>query len=80
MSMVKRATGKIENFTSAEGEEVNAANLVWADEKNQPIKDELSIPLTTDVDLDIDSVDEGDDVVAKDCWKWNFGIWFINVY
>ena len=38
-----------------------------ADEKDQPIKDELSIPLTTDVDLDIDAVDDGDDVVAKNC-------------
>ena len=70
MAMVKRANGKIEKFTDGDGEEVKAEevkNVVWADEKNQPIKDELSIPLTTDVDLDIDSVDEGDDVVAKNC-------------
>jgi hypothetical protein len=70
MAMVKRANGKIEKFTDGEGDEVKAEevkNVVWADEKNQPIKDELSIPLTTDVDLDIDSVDEGDDVVAKNC-------------
>ena len=70
MAMVKRANGKIEKFTDGAGDEVKAEevkDVVWADEKNQPIKDELSIPLTTDVDLDIDSVDEGDDVVAKNC-------------
>jgi hypothetical protein len=70
MAMVKRANGKIEKFTDGDGDEAKAEevkNVVWADEKNQPIKDELSIPLTTDVDLDIDSVDEGDDVVAKNC-------------
>ena len=70
MAMVKRANGKIEKFTDGDGDEVKAEGIkdvVWADEKNQPIKDELSIPLTTDVDLDIDSVDEGDDVVAKNC-------------
>lgn len=70
MAMVKRANGKIEKFTDGDGDEVKAKevnDVVWADEKNQPIKDELSIPVTTDVDLDIDSVDEGDDVVAKNC-------------
>ena len=72
MSMVKRATGKIENFTSAEGEEVNAANLVWADEKKDDtvtaqIKDELVIPLTTDMDLDPNASDDNDSVIAKDC-------------
>lgn len=70
MAMVKRANGKIEKFTDGDGDEVKAEevkDVVWADEKNQSIKDELSIPLTTDVDLDIDSVDEGDDVVAKNC-------------
>ena len=72
MSMVKRATGKIENFTSAEGEEVNATNLVWADEKKDEtvtaqIKDELVIPLTTDMDLDPNASDEDDSVIAKDC-------------
>ena len=72
MSMVKRATGKIENFTSAEGEEVNAANLVWADEKKDDtvtaqIKDELVIPLTTDMDLDPNVSDDDDSVIAKDC-------------
>ena len=70
MAMVKRANGRIEKFTDGDGDEVKAEeakDVVWADEKNQPIKDELSIPLTTDVDLDIDSVDEGDDVVAKNC-------------
>ena len=70
MAMVKRATGKIEKFTDADGDEVKAEenkDVVWADEKQQPIKDELSIPLSTDVDLDIDATDEGDDVVAKNC-------------
>ena len=35
MSMIKRATGKIEKFTNAEGEEVDVDNSVmWADEKS----------------------------------------------
>ena len=72
MSMVKRATGKIEKFTNAEGEEVNADNLVWADEKKDEtvtaqIKDELVIPLTTNMDLDPNASDEDDSVIAKDC-------------
>ena len=72
MSMVKRATGKIEKFTNAEGEEVQAENLVWADEKKDEtvtaqIKDELVIPLTTDMDLDPNASDEDDSVIAKDC-------------
>ena len=72
MSMVKRATGKIEKFTNAEGEEVMADNLVWADEKKDEtvtaqIKDELVIPLTTDMDLDLNASDEDDTVIAKDC-------------
>ena len=72
MSMVKRATGKIEKFTNAEGEEVTADNLVWADEKKDEtvtaqIKDELVIPLTTDMDLDPNASDEDDTVIAKDC-------------
>jgi hypothetical protein len=70
MAMIKRATGKIEKFTDAEGDEVVASNegVVWADEKKQnPIKDELVMPLTIDVDLDINKSDEDDDVVAKDC-------------
>lgn len=70
MSMVKRATGKIEKFTNAEGEEVNAANVVWADEKKDEtpkIKDELVVPLTTDMDLDPNSSDDDDTVIAKDC-------------
>ena len=65
--MIKRANGQIEKFTDEQGKEVEAANVVWADEKDQPVKDELTIPLTTDVDLDIDAVDDGDDVVAKNC-------------
>lgn len=71
MSMVKRATGKIEKFTNAEGEEVDAANVVWADEKDTPetpkIKDELVIPMTTDMDLDPNATDDDDSVIAKDC-------------
>jgi len=72
MSMVKRATGKIEKFTNAEGEEVTADNLVWADEKKDEtvtaqIKDELVIPLTTDMDLDPNASDEDDSIIAKDC-------------
>jgi hypothetical protein len=72
MSMVKRATGTIEKFTNAEGEEVIADNLVWADEKKDEtvtaqIKDELVIPLTTDMDLDPNASDEDDSVIAKDC-------------
>jgi len=72
MSMVKRATGKIEKFTNAEGEEVTADNLVWADEKKDDtvtaqIKDELVIPLTTDMDLDPNASDEDDSIIAKDC-------------
>jgi len=72
MSMVKRATGKIEKFTNAEGEEVIADNLVWADEKKDEtvtaqIKDELVIPFTTDMDLDPNASDEDDSIIAKDC-------------
>ncbi len=73
MSMIKRATGKIEKFTNAEGEEVDVDNSVmWADEKASTeevvaIKDELPIPLTTDMDLDPNASDEDDSVIAKDC-------------
>ncbi len=72
MSMVKRATGKIEKFTNAEGEEVDATNLVWADEKKDEtvtaqIKDELVIPYTTDMDLDPNASDDDDSIIAKDC-------------
>jgi hypothetical protein len=70
--MVKRATGKIEKFTNAEGEEVSADNLVWADEKKDEtvtaqIKDELVIPSTTNMDLDPNASDEDDSIIAKDC-------------
>lgn len=72
MSMVKRATGKIEKFTNAEGEEVTADNLVWADEKKDEtvtaqIKDELVIPSTTNMDLDPNASDQDDSIIAKDC-------------
>jgi hypothetical protein len=71
MSMVKRATGKIEKFTDAEGQEVVAENtdVVWADEKadQKLAKDELVIPSTTAVDLDPNASDDDDTVIAKDC-------------
>lgn len=71
MSMVKRATGKIEKFTDAEGQEVVAENTdaVWADEKadQKLAKDELVIPSTTAVDLDPNASDDDDTVIAKDC-------------
>ncbi len=71
MSMLKRATGKIEKFTDAEGQEVEADNkdVVWADEKadQKPAKDELVIPLTTSVDLDPNATEDDDTVIAKDC-------------
>jgi hypothetical protein len=45
---------------------------MWADEKSSTeevvaIKDELPIPLTTDMDLDVNASDEDDSVIAKDC-------------
>lgn len=73
MSMVKRATGRIENFTDADGKEVEVDNsVVWADEKEQKeevvaVKDELVIPLTTAMDLDPNAIDEDESVIAKDC-------------
>ena len=73
MSMIKRATGKIENFTNAEGVEVEVDNsVVWADEKENKdevvaIKDELVIHSTTQMDLDPNSSNEDDSVIAKDC-------------
>lgn len=71
MSMVKRATGKIEKFTDADGQEVVAENtdVVWADEKadQKLAKDELVIPSTTSVDLDPNASDDDDTVIAKDC-------------
>lgn len=69
--MVKRATGKIEKFTDADGQEVVAENTdaVWADEKadQKLAKDELVIPSTTSVDLDPNASDDDDTVIAKDC-------------
>ena len=68
MSMIKRATGKIEKFTDAEGHEVEAdTNVVWADEKADPIRDELRVPIVVDFTLDIDATDDDDETVAKDC-------------
>jgi hypothetical protein len=69
MSMIKRANGQIKNFTDEDGNEVDAkTDVVWADEKDMPaIKDSLEVDLVTDINLDIDASDTGDDVVAKDC-------------
>lgn len=70
MSMIKRANGEIKNFTDAEGNEVEAKPvLVWADEKETApeIKDALDVNAVTDINLDIEATDNGDDVVAKDC-------------
>jgi hypothetical protein len=69
MSMIKRANGQVESFTDEQGKEVKADNLVWADEKeNQPeIKDALDIPVVNDLTLDINSSDDDDSVIAKDC-------------
>lgn len=70
MSMIKRANGQIENFTDEQGKEVQAENLVWADEKEKKveaeIKDALEIPVVEDLTLDINAPEE-DDVIAKDC-------------
>ena len=69
MSMIKRANGQIETFTTAEGKEVEAQNdVVWADEKKQePIKDALDIPVVDDITLNTEDTDTSDDVIAKDC-------------
>jgi len=71
MSMIKRATGSIQSFTSEEGVE-EEIKVVESDEtKPAPhsiiVKDVLDIPLVTSMDLDINATDESDDVVAKDC-------------
>ena len=70
MSMIKRANGQIENFTDEQGKEVVAENLVWADEKEDKapeIKDALEIPVVADITLNVDSSDDNDDTIAKDC-------------
>lgn len=69
MSMIKRANGEIKTFTDEEGKEVEAkSDVVWADEKDQKVdKDELTIPLTMEIDLDINASDDNDDTIAKDC-------------
>lgn len=69
MSMIKRANGQIETFTSEEGKEVDAQkDVVWADEKKQEvIKDALDIPVIDDITLDTERTDTSDDVIAKDC-------------
>lgn len=67
MSMIKRANGKIENFTDKDGKEVQVDNdVVWADKK-KPIKDVLDVDAPQDLTLDIDATDQSEDVVAKDC-------------
>jgi hypothetical protein len=69
MSMIKRANGEIKTFTDEEGKEVEAkTDVVWADEKDNKVdKDELSIPLTTEIYLDINASDDDEDTIAKDC-------------
>jgi len=69
MSMIKRANGQIETFTSEEGKEVDAQNdVVWADEKKQEIiKDALDTSVVDDITLDTERTDTSDDVIAKDC-------------
>ena len=70
MSMIKRANGQIETFTSEEGKEVDAQNdVVWADEKKQEvIKDALDTSVVDDITLDTEKTETSDDVIAKDCW------------
>lgn len=67
--MIKRANGKIANFTDEDGNEVETkADVVWADEKEKPvIKDALDVDSLNDINLDVEATDTGDDVVAKDC-------------
>lgn len=67
--MIKRANGKIANFTDEDGNEVETkSDVVWADEKEKPvIKDALNVDSVTDINLDVEATDIGDDVVAKDC-------------
>jgi hypothetical protein len=70
MSMIKRANGEIKTFTDEDGQVVEAqSNLVWADEKDgeEPIKDELRVPIVVDLMLDINATDDSDDVIARDC-------------
>ena len=69
MSMINRANGEIKTFTDEEGKEVEAkTDVVWADEKDNKVdKDELSIPLTTEIYLDINASDDDEDTIAKDC-------------
>lgn len=69
MSMIKRANGQIETFTSEEGREVEAQNdVVWADEKKQEnIKDAIDTSVVNDITLDTEQTDTSDDVIAKDC-------------
>ena len=70
MSMIKRATCNIEKFTDADGHEVDAdKKVLWADEKQEEskVKDSLDIPQTTDIEIDINSTDDDDSVIAKDC-------------
>ncbi len=71
MSMIKRATGRIEQFTDAEGEEVQASEVEETTDAPEAqsvvVKDVLEIPLVSDVFLDPEASDTGDDVIAKDC-------------
>ena len=48
MAMVKRANGKIENFTDNDGDEVKAEEVkevVWADEKKERVDPETNGPV-----------------------------------
>jgi hypothetical protein len=71
MSMIKRATGRIEQFTDAAGEEVQASEVEETTDTPEPqsviVKDVLEISLVSDVLLDPEASDTGDDVIAKDC-------------
>lgn len=71
MSMIKRATGRIEQFTDKDGEEVQAEVVVEDTDAPEAqtvvVKDVLEIPIATDVFLDPDASDTGEDVIAKDC-------------
>jgi hypothetical protein len=69
--MIKRANGRIEQFTDAAGEEVQASEVEETTDTPQSqtviVKDVLEISLVSDVLLDPEASDTGDDVIAKDC-------------
>ena len=71
MSMIKRATGRIEQFTDVEGEEVQASVVEETTDAPAPqsivVKNVLDVTLVSDLLLDLEASDTGDDVIAKDC-------------